>query len=395
MKFQITRHPYEHVPRKSVEGVLFICLFAAFFGYVGSVMGVSPMLNTLMNTAHDLLLNTVFYLMGVVVLSGAISSLFHEFGVVYILQALFGRMMRPIFGLPGVGVLGALMAFLSDNPAVLTLSQDRRFASYFRKYELISFINFGTAFGMGLIVMVFMLGKGYATEPALGLLAATIATAITTRLMQRMLLRDDPTLAEPMQNPTEDTEGVVTTVEPVKQREGIAMRFLNALLDGGKSGVDLGLAIIPGVIIISTLVFIITFGPGADGTYDGSAYQGINLLPRLAGRVGIVFEWLFGFRSAELIAFPITSLGAVGAALGQIPRFMQEGLMDGLDGQNAVCVFTAIGISWSGFLSTFSAIFDTMGWRALTSRAMAIHFLSGILAGVIAHWMSYIVFVLL
>lgn len=394
MKFQITRHPYEHVPRKSVEGVLFICLFSAFFCYVGSVMGVSPMLNTLMNTAHDLLLNTVFYLMGVVVLSGAISSLFHEFGVVYILQAVFGRFMRPIFGLPGVGVLGALMAFLSDNPAVLTLSQDRRFASYFKKYELISFINFGTAFGMGLIVVVFMLGKGYATEPAIGLLAATIATAITTRVYQKMLLRDDPSLAEPMENPTPNNEGVVTTVEPVKQREGISMRFLNALLDGGKSGVDLGLAIIPGVIIISTMVFIITFGPGADGTYDGSAYQGVNLLPYLASKVGFIFEWLFGFHNAELIAFPITSLGAVGAALGQIPRFMQEGLMNGADGQNAVCVFTAIGISWSGFLSTFSAIFDTMGWRALTSKAMTVHFVSGLLAGVIAHWIFYITLLL-
>ena len=51
-------------------------------------MGASNMLKTIMNTAHDLLLNTVFYLMGITVLTGALSKLFSEFGVVAILEKL-------------------------------------------------------------------------------------------------------------------------------------------------------------------------------------------------------------------------------------------------------------------------------------------------------------------
>lgn len=58
-----------------------VCVFALFW-YLGHVMGVAQMLNTVMHTAHDLLLNTVFYLMGICVITGAIGRLFVEFGVV-------------------------------------------------------------------------------------------------------------------------------------------------------------------------------------------------------------------------------------------------------------------------------------------------------------------------
>lgn len=371
--------------RKTVEGVVFIVLFFAVFTYIGNIMGLSNMLNTIMNTAHDLLLQTVFYLMGVVVLSGALSKLFHEFGVVRILEFIFGPLMKPLFRLPGVAVLGAIMAFLSDNPAVLTLAQDANFSRYFRKYQLLSFINYGTAFGMGLIVFVFMLGKGYAVEPLLGLLGAVGGCVISTRLFQRMLLRMDPSFGEMMPS-VEEAMGEQRTHEQyradmIQAKESVFIRFLNALLDGGKSGVQLGLAIIPGVIIISTAVFLLTFGPGEEGIYNGMPYQGIQLLPRLAGKINFIFDWLFGFKNAELVAFPITSLGAVGAALGQVPRFMAEGLLDG----NAVAVFTAMGISWSGFFSTYSAIFDAVGYRQLTSKAILVHLLCGLLAGVFAH----------
>ena len=169
----------------------------------------------------------------------------------------------------------------------------------------------------------------------------------------------------------------------LQAKESTFIRFLNALLDGGKNGVELGLAIIPGVIIISTAVFILTFGPGPSGVYDGSPYQGIALLPDLAGRINFIFDWLFGFKHPELVAFPITSLGTVGAALGQVPLFISQGFLDG----NTVTVFTAMGISWSGFLSTYSAIFDAIGYRQLTSQAMLIHLVSGLVAGVFAHWL--------
>jgi nucleoside recognition membrane protein YjiH len=72
------------------------------------------------NTAHQLLLNTVFYIMAVTVLAGAWGSLMMEFGVVRLLQVVLSPLMRPLFNLPGVSALGALMTFLSDNPAVVS-----------------------------------------------------------------------------------------------------------------------------------------------------------------------------------------------------------------------------------------------------------------------------------
>lgn len=60
------------------------------------------------------------------------------------------------------------MTFLSDNPAIISLSQDKRFSSYFKKFQYISLTNFGTAFGMGLLVIVFMVGQGYYLAPLVG-----------------------------------------------------------------------------------------------------------------------------------------------------------------------------------------------------------------------------------
>ena len=161
------------------------------------------------------------------------------------------------------------------------------------------------------------------------------------------------------------------------------LRFLNALLDGGKSGVDLGLAIIPGVLIISTMVMIVTFGPkDAAIGYQGLAYEGVPILPKLAGYINGVFEFLFGFKSPELIAFPITALGAVGAALSLVKAFVAEGLITG----NVIAVFTAMGMTWSGYLSTHTAMLDTLGHRPLTSKALLAHTVGGIVAGVVANY---------
>ena len=146
---------------------------------------------------------------------------------------------------------------------------------------------------------------------------------------------------------------------------------------------DVGLAIIPGVIIISSLVMILTFSPSADGTYTGAAYEGVGVLPWLGDKISIVFKVLFGFEDPHLIGFPITALGAVGAALGLVPRFIQEGWVDG----NAIAVFTAIGMCWSGFLSTHTAMLDSMHYRELTSRAIISHTIGGLFAAIVAHWL--------
>ena len=110
--------------------------------------------------------------------------------------------------------------------------------------------------------------------------------------------------------------------------------------------------------------------------------EGIELLPYLAGKINFVFDWLFGFQDPHLVAFPITALGAVGAALGLVPSFVAEGWADG----NAIAVFTAIGMCWSGYLSTHTAMLDSLGYRELTSKAILAHTIGGLTAAFIAHW---------
>ena len=362
-----------------------VCLgvVAGLFCYLGAVMGASHMLNTVMRTAHDLLLNTCFYLMAVCVLTGAVGKLFVEFGVVDLLEKLLRPLMRPVFNLPGVAALGAVMTFLSDNPAIITLSRDRRFSSFFRTYQFISLTNFGTAFGMGLIVVIYMVGQGYMYEPFVGLWGAVCGCVISTRLMQRFVLKAHPEYREERAVVSRGTEQ--DTLAPAVEHEvpkSAFVRVLNSLLDGGRSGVDIGLAIIPGVLIISTLVMVLTFGPSADGTYTGGAYEGTQLLPWLADKLDFVFRYLFGFTDSHQIAFPITALGAVGAALGLIPSFQSAGWID----SNAIAVFTAIGMCWSGFLSTHTAMLDSLGYRELTSKAILSHTIGGIGAAIVAHW---------
>ena len=369
--------------KRRIEAVIFLIVFFGVFGAVGYIMGVPNMLNTLMSTSYSLLMETVFYLMGITVLSGALGKLLIEFGVVRLLEILLRPLMRPLFNLPGVAALGGILTFLSDNPAIISLSKDKNFSKYFKKYQLISLTNFGTAFGMGLVVIVFMSGRGFAAAAMIGLIGSLAGSIISTRLMQRFILKAHPEFAEG------GADGGNEQQISFKSEGGIFLRMLNALLDGGKTGVDLGLAIIPGVLIISTFVMILTFGPGPDG-YDGKAYQGIALLPLLAGKVNFIFEWLFGFHNPELIAFPITSLGAVGAALGLVPKFQAEGLIDG----NAIAVFTAMGMCWSGFLSTHTAMLDSLGFRNLTSKAILAHTAGGLVAGIIAH-LAYLAFSLL
>lgn len=368
--------------RPILEAVVFLGILILVFGLLSWKMGGANMLKTLMNTAHDLLLNTVFYLMGITVLTGALSKLMSEFGVVTLLERVLRPLMKPLYHLPGVAALGGVMTFLSDNPAIIALSKDRKFASYFKKYQLISLTNFGTAFGMGFVVIITMIGYGQVTAALLGFAGAVCGSVISTRLMQRSCLKAYPELDSPAVEEQADSEAEEMSGD-VQPRLGVFMRFLNAVLDGGKNGVDLGLQIIPGVLIITTAVIMVTFGPGPSGVYDGSSSQGVPVLPWLAEKVHWVFEWLFGFTHMELIAFPMTALGAVGAALGLLPTFDAAGILDG----NAIAVFTAIGMCWSGFLSTHTAMLDSLGYRKMISKAIGAHAIAGLCAGIIAHFL--------
>ena len=370
--------------RSLIEAVVFLLLLVLFSWALGSRMGSENLIKTIMNTAHDLLLNTVFFLMGITVITGALSKLFVEFGVVSLLERILRPLMKPLYNLPGVAALGGVMTFLSDNPAIIALSKDKTFSAYFKKYQLYSLTNFGTAFGMGFVVIITMMSYGHTSGALVGFVGAVCGSIISTRLMQRSLLKSWPELNSPMVADAPQDAEVPTGEETHK--DGIFMRFLNAILDGGKNGVELGLQIIPGVLIITTLVILLTFGPGPEG-YTGASSQGVPVLPWLAGKVHWLFEWLFGFNSMELIAFPMTALGAVGAALGLLPTFDAAGILDG----NAVAVCTAIGMCWSGFLSTHTAMFDSLGFRKGISKALGAHTVAGLCAGVIAHFLYLLV----
>jgi hypothetical protein len=367
--------------KRMSQGIVCLLVVVGLFGSIASVMGVANMLNTIMRTAHDLLLNTCFYLMAICVLTGALGKLFVEFGVVDLIERGLRPLMKPVFRLPGVASLGAVLTFLSDNPAIITLAQDKHFGSYFKKFQYISLTNFGTAFGMGLIVIVFMLGNGYFAEPAIGLIGACLGCVVSTRLMQHFVLK-----AYPQYRTEEALDGEKFRQQPTRElhreEKSVFLRMLNSLLDGGKSGVEVGVSIIPGVLIISTLVMILTFGPNAQGAFTGKAYEGIAILPAIANKLDWLLNPLFGFSDPHQIAFPITALGAVGAALSLVPNFISQGWMDG----NAIAVFTGIGMCWSGFLSTHTAMLDTIGYRELTSKAILSHTIGGIAAALVAHW---------
>ena len=133
---------------------------------------------------------------------------------------------------------------------------------------------------------------GFLKGALVGLLGAIIGSIVSTRLMQRFTLKAYPEL-----NVEEEPEGGDEQQISFKSKGNAFMRFLDAILDGGKDGVAIGLAIIPGVLIISTIVMMLTFGPAVGGEYSGVAYEGVPVLPYLAGKVDFIFDWLFGFQS--------------------------------------------------------------------------------------------------
>lgn len=366
--------------KRSIEALIFLAIFIIFFGLLSWKMTLPNMLNTFMQTAYHLLLETVFYIMAICVLMGAIGKLLTEFGVVRLLENILRPLMKPLYNLPGVAALGAIMTFLSDNPAIISLAKEKSFATYFKKYQLVSLTNFGTAFGMGLVVIAFMTGQGYGKGALVGLLGAVVGSIVSTRLMQRFTLKAYPEMDSPVMEGEYGDEQQIS----FKSEGNAFQRFLNSLLDGGKDGVGIGLAIIPGVLCISTIVMMLTFGPsGENGQYMGAAYEGVPIITWLADKINFVFDWLFGFKSGALISFPMTALGAVGAAIGLVPRFITEGIIN----DNAIAVFTAMGMCWSGYLSTHTAMLDSLGYRKLIGKAIGAHTIGGLCAGIAAHWL--------
>jgi len=364
-----------------VEVFIFLGLFLGFFVLLGSQMGVANMLNTLMNTAYKLLMDTVFYIMAIAVLAGAISALFSEFGVIALLNKLLSPVVERLYGLPGASAVGIFTTYLSDNPAILTLANDNNFRRFFKKYQLPALTNIGTSFGMGLIITTFMvgLGKNFGLAVLVGNLGAIVGSIVSTRLMLRFTAKLYGKEA-PCELTSDEETIDVHHFRKIRQ-ESVGRRLMDAILEGGKTGVEMGLSIIPGVLIICTLVLMLTNGM-PDGGYTGGAYEGVAFLPWLGNKLSFILQPLFGFQSPEAIAVPITSLGAAGAAIGIVEKLVQSRLA----GAHDIAVFTAMCMCWSGYLSTHVAMMDALKSSHLTGKAILCHTIGGLCAGIAANW---------
>ncbi|SHK13391.1 CD0519/CD1768 family membrane protein [Paramaledivibacter caminithermalis] len=377
--------------KKSVskETFVFLALMILSFSYLSSKMGIGVMFNVIMKTAHELLLNTVFLIMAIAVLAGSFSALLSEFGFIALINMIISPIMKPLYGLPGAASIGAITTYLSDNPAIISLSKDKGFTKYFKEYQIPVLCNLGTAFGMGLILSTFMISQGKGTEFIIPVVIGNLGAIFGSIVSVKFMLRYTKKYYNVDYNivPLHSEENVNYNKLREIRSGNILERALDAILEGGKNGVEMGLAIIPGVLFICTIVMILTFGPSSIengiAVYKGVAFEGVNLLPKLGKYLSPILKPLFGFKHAEAIAFPITSLGSVGAALALVSEFLSNGLI----GSNEIAVFTAMGMCWSGYLSTHVGMMDALGVRQLANKAIFSHTIGGLCGGIFAHYL--------
>lgn len=368
-----------------LESICFSILFIGFFALIGYKMGIVHMFSTMMKAAYYLLINTVFFIMAIAVLAGALGGLLSEFGATAIINKILSPLMKPLYDLPGAAAIGIVTTYLSDNPAIITLTQDKGFKRYFKKYQIPALTNLGTAFGMGLIVTTFMMaqkassGQNFIKAALIGDLGAIVGSIVSVRIM---LIKTKKVYGT---NEMAEADGKVNeyilNYREIR-RGSIGRRMLEAILEGGKSGVDMGLSVIPGIIVICTLVFMLTNGSGPHGCYTGAYNEGVPVLPWIGKQLSFIINPLLGFKNAEAVAFPITSLGSAGAALGLVPSLLEKGLI----GANDIAVFTAMGMCWSGYLSTHVAMMDALNCRKVTGHAILSHTIGGLAAGIAAHF---------
>ena len=363
---------------------MFLALFLAFFIILGIKMGVANLFSTMMNTAFALLRDTALYIAAVAIIMSALAGVLSEFGVIGLLDRLLSPLMGPLFGMPGACSIGVVMTYLSDNPSILAFADNKEFRRYFKKYQIPALTNIGTGFGMGAIITTSVLGfftingQSYAKAALVGNLGAIIGCIVSTRLMlhytKKLYGTEEYCESEDIEEAKTDENG---------KPKSASIRFFTSLLDGGASGVKLGLGVAPGIIIICTIVMMLSKGPGAGGVYTGAAYEGVPLLPWIGEKLWFILKPLFGFSSPEAIAVPITALGSAAAGIALIPQM----LMRGIASQRDIAVFTAMSMCFSGYLSTHVAMMDTLKCPSLTGKAIGCHTIGGIIAGVSANWL--------
>lgn len=374
------------------ESYVILAVFILFFTVFSIEMGMSHFLNTMINTSYYLLINVAFWIMGVAVLTGAMAAIFSEFGVISLMNIVLRPIIRLIYRLPGVAGIGAVSAYLSDNPAIISLYKEKEFRKRFKPYQIPALCNLGTSFGMGLVIAIYFMSLNSSYEgnfflaTIVGIFASIIGSIVSVRLLTHFSMKFYS--IEKDNNPikiVEDDEFLRDT------REGsFSSRLLESSLDGGKNGVEIGLQIIPGILIISTFIIMLTNQEPLGG-YTGAALEGVGYLPQFGQYLMFIFKPLFGFTSPEAIAFPLISLGSAGAALGVVPEFLDKGYI----GVKEIAVFTAIGTTWSGYLSTHVSMMDALGSRKLTGKAIFAHTIGGLVSGIAANYLYMLVLFLL
>lgn len=368
------------------EPILFLIIFNIPLYFLAKQMGISNMFNTMMNTAYSLLMETAFFLLAICVVMSAFSYMLNEFGVVALLNRLLSSLMKPLYGLPGAASLGIVLTYLTDNPAILSVADNDSYKAYFEEYQLPALTNLGTSFGMGLIVTTFVIGiKPLANDSMIsaaliGNLGAVIGSIISTRLMLHFCKKHFG-----VQKGSINTKAY--TENETKSSSRLGDRILKCIIDGGTKGVELGMSIVPGVLVVCTFVFMLTNGPSASGAYTGAAYEGVALLPKIADALNFILQPMFGFKSSECISVPITALGAAGAATGIIPKLYYAGAASPHD----IAVFVSMCMCWSGYLSTHLSMMGKLGYTELTGKAILSHTIAGLCAGVVTNWIYVLI----
>nr|WP_072536799.1 hypothetical protein [Anaerococcus mediterraneensis] len=375
-----------HKKNISKENFIFIIIFFGIFGTIGSIMGPTNMLSTIMNTAYKLLVDTCLYIMAISILTGALSSLFSEFGFIALVDLVLSKLMKPLYKLPGASSLGILNCYLSDNPAILTLANEDNFKKYFKKYQLPALTNLGTSFGMGLIVTTTMMSlpiDGAIKASFIGNIGAFIGSIFSVRIMmiftQRYYGKDEWVYVK--------SAGSIPQGSREIRPGSSGSRAISAILEGGKSGIDMGFAIMPGVLTICTLVMVLT-DPMPAGGYTGAIGEGVAFLPFLGEKLSFILNPIFGFTNSAAIAVPITALGSAGAAVGMAKDLAVQSLV----GPSDIAVFTAMCMCWSGYLSTHIAMMDALDTKEMTGYAIFAHTIGGLVAGLASNLICIFVF---
>lgn len=90
--------------------------------------------------------------MAIAVLAGAFGGLLSEFGATAIINKILSPLMKPLYDLPGAAAIGIVTTYLSDNPAIITLTQDKGFKRYFKNIRYLPLQTWALLLVWGLLL---------------------------------------------------------------------------------------------------------------------------------------------------------------------------------------------------------------------------------------------------